>query len=89
MSDEPILKLYAVAFLAKREDDGGTTLRVKPGVVLAFSEDEALREGMGGAFAAIPESEGWKEHQVILTEVPSNLRLGAYELTWHAEKDHT
>ena len=89
MSDGSTLKLYAVAFLAWREVDGESTLRVKPGVVLASSEDEALREGMGGALAAIPESEGWKEHQVILTEIPSNLKLGDYHVTWHAEKDRT
>lgn len=87
MTDESTVKLYAASFLAWREVDDRTTLRVKTGVVLGSSEEEAHREGMGGAFAALPESEGWKDHQVTLTELPNSLVLGSYRVTWRVEKN--
>jgi hypothetical protein len=86
MTEEPTVKLYSAAFLAWHETDGQPTLRVKVGVVLASSEEEAHKEGLGGAFAVLPESEGWRDHQVILTELPDNLTLGDYHVTWRADK---
>jgi len=83
---EPTVKIYSASFMARHEVDGHTTIRVKPGIVLGSSEEEAYREGMGGAFAALPESEGWIDHQVILTEIPDSLVLGTYHVTWRAEK---
>jgi len=88
MAEAPTVKLYSASFIARREEvDGHITLRIKPGIVLGASEEEAHREGMGGAFAALPESEGWIDHQVILTELPNSLSLGNYRVTWHVEKN--
>jgi hypothetical protein len=83
---EPTVKLYAAAFLAWREENGQPTVRIKPGIVLAASDDEAHTEGMGGAFAALPESEGWGQHEVVFTELPKSLVLGNYDVTWEAIK---
>jgi hypothetical protein len=87
MTEEQTVKLYAASFMARREEaNGHTTLRIRPGIVLGSSEEEAHREGMGGAFAALPESEGWTDHQVILTELPNSLELGEYLVTLRADK---
>jgi hypothetical protein len=87
MSDEQPVKLYAAAFLARREIEGQPILRVKAGLVIAFSDDDAHRDGMEGAREAFPESEDWKEHEVILTEIPRSLELGDYLVKWDAARE--
>ena len=83
---EPTVKIYSASFMARREVDGQPTIRVKPGLVIGFSEEEAYRDGMEGALVALPVSEGWADHQVILTEIPSSLTLGNYDVAWQAKK---
>lgn len=61
--------IYAVSYLACR--DG--VVRVTPGIVLAFSEDEAQNNSRTAAFMALPESDGWKDHQVIVAEIPAEI----------------
>jgi len=84
MADEPIVKLYAAAFLAYREVNSQLTLRVKAGLVIALSDDDAYRDGMAGAQGVFPESDDWKAHEVILTEIPRKLGLGHYLVKWDA-----
>ena len=59
--------LYAVSYLACRDD----VVRATPGIVLAFSKDEAQSKGASAALLALPESDGWKEHQVVVAEIPA------------------
>ena len=87
MSEEPTVKLYSAAFMARHEIDGQPIVRVRAGVVIAFSTDDAHRDGMEGAQQAFPESEGWKEHEVILAEIPRSLGLGHYRVTWDAVRN--
>jgi len=87
MSDEPTVKLYSAAFMARREINGQPILRVKAGLVIAFSDDDARRDGMEGAREAFPEAEDWKEHEAILTEIPRSLGLGDYRVTWDAVRN--
>jgi hypothetical protein len=86
MSSTSSVKIYAASFVAQRENQGLIISRVTSGIVLGSSEEEAYREGMGGAFAALPESEGWTDHQVILAEIPNELTLGSYRVMWRADK---
>jgi hypothetical protein len=46
-----------------------------------MSQDHARR--------VYPEAEGWKDHQVIWTEVPREIIFGPYRLTWEAEDTRT
>ncbi len=85
MSDESKVKLYAASFVAYREVNGQLTLRVKAGLVIAFSDDDAQRDGMEGARSVFPEAEDWKAHEVTLTEIPRDLSLGHYHVKWDAE----
>jgi hypothetical protein len=83
MSDEP--KIFAASFLAWRDEDGQSVVRIVPGVVIAFSLEEAQHDGMDGAYAALPDSDGWKEHQVIVGELPKRMVLGLYRVSWQTE----
>jgi len=87
MSEEPTVKLYSAAFMARREADGQPILRVKAGLVIALSDDDAHRDGMEGAREAFPVADDWKEHEVILTEIPRGLGLGDYLVTWDAVRN--
>ena len=86
MTDERTVKFYTAAFSAWRESDGQVTIQTTPAIVLAFSDEDAKRQGMDGAFAAFPTSEGWRDHQVIYTEIPKELTFEGYRLTWRVDK---
>ena len=87
MSEESTVKLYAATFMARREVDGQPIVRVRAGLVIALSEGDAHRDGMEGAREAFPETEGWNEHEVILSEIPRSLGLGDYLVTWDAVRN--
>ena len=80
------MKLYTITLLAWRHEDDEYRLRVKPGIVLATSHDDAIARGLAACKAsAYPASEGWGNHQVVAAEVPSPLELDGYTLTWQVE----
>jgi hypothetical protein len=76
------MNLYSVAFSAQREVNNDLVIQVTAGIIIASSDAEAEREGLGGAFAVFPESDGWKNHQVTHAAIPNNLRLHNHRLEW-------
>jgi len=72
------MNVYTATYLARC----GEILRIKPGIVLGTSEEDAQSQGMGGALVALPIDEGWTDHQVILALIPSQMTIGGYLLEW-------
>lgn len=79
------MKLHAMGIMAWQLVDGEQRLRIRPGIVLATDEDDAIRRSLEAAFVAFPENDGWSGHQAIAVEVPSRIDLESYRLTWQIE----
>lgn len=75
------MNLYAMTFMGQHND----TLRIKPGIVLATDEADAIVRGIAAATVDMPESDGWSDHRVIVVAIPPQLALEGYQLTWHIE----
>jgi hypothetical protein len=84
MTEERTPILYSAAFFAWREENGQPTIHIKPGIVIAFTVEDAQRDGMEGAFVAFPPSDNWTGQGVTLTELPNNIELGHYHVSWQA-----
>lgn len=77
------MNLYTVALMARRDD----ILRVKPGIVIAESDEIAEQSGNYAATIAFPESEGWYDWQVVIDEIPSPMHFEGHTLTWQVTHD--
>lgn len=74
------MQLYVASFLAWNKKD--SLFQIHPGIILATSDDDAIKRGRPAALLALPEADGWTNHQVIVTGVPTPLDLEEYRLTW-------
>lgn len=72
------MKLYAVTMIAQR----GSDLRIKPGIGLAISDEDAHERGRQAAFVALPTDEGFTDHQIVCVAIPQHLELEGYCLDW-------
>lgn len=64
------MKLWAIAMVALRANDGVIMNSVCAGGVLKQTEGDAIGEGYIMAMKRWPPSEGWSNHGVAVCEVP-------------------
>ena len=87
MSDEPTLKLYALAIVATRTVDNQTAIGVQSALALlpdGAHVEEASRQAAQDIF---PESDDWTNHYATATEIKQGFPLEPYHLIWRLEKD--
>lgn len=81
------MKLYTLALAAWRiKADDQIDLRIQNMVGLMVGELELEQEGLRLARQLFPESEGWREHYVIPTEIPQGMQIGSFRLAWQTEE---
>lgn len=59
-------------------------MRAMPGIVLARGDDDAINRGLAAAREAMPEEDGWRDYDVVIQEIPDQIDLGEWRLTWSA-----
>ena len=76
------MNVYTAALMAWRAVDGEQILRIKPGIVLATSDDDAQQRMLAAAAVAFPAAEGFTDHQVVCVELPPRIELEGYWVEW-------
>jgi hypothetical protein len=86
MTEEPTLKLYALAVAALRTADNQTAIGIQS-VVALLPEGIAVSEaGLQVARDIFPVAEGWGGHHVNATEITQGFPLDPYRLIWRPER---
>ncbi len=75
-----IPKLYILSMYAENAKSGNTESQHAPGVVIAFSEDEAKQLGFEQAHEKWPRGAGWLSHNVTAIEVEREIITKAAKL---------
>lgn len=76
------MKVYALTLMAWCIVNDEYLLRIKPGIMLALSDDDAKERGLSAAAEALPIADGFTDHQVVFVELPSHIDLEGYQLEW-------
>jgi len=87
MTEEPTLKFYAVAIAALRTGGDQTAIGVQSAVALLPEGVTIGDAGLAAARSFFPEAEGWSGHHVTATEIPRELTIEPYTITWREKNE--
>jgi hypothetical protein len=85
MTDEPIMKLYALSIAAMQSGER-TAVGVNTLVALLPEGVSAEEAGIQVARDVFPEKDGWSNHYATAAEITQGFPLEPYRLIWHLEK---
>jgi len=86
MSEEPEIKLYALAVAAIQKSETPSAIGIQI-VIAALQEGLSIEEaGLQVARDIFPELLGWADHYATPVEITQGFSLEPYRLTWKLEK---
>jgi hypothetical protein len=82
-----LMKLYSVAFTARRVIEDQIEIRINPLLIIQETQEAAFQEGSQIAASMFPLSEGWLDHQMVWLEIEQGMFFDdGRRLTWQLEE---
>ena len=86
MTQEPKTRLFAVTITAARtRDDGTPEVGLQNIVGLLVGDTDILEAWKEHARAVYPDTDKWRDHQAVWTEIDQGMMFGPLRLTWQVE----
>jgi hypothetical protein len=79
-------RLFSMTLSAERTKNDQPEVTLQNVVSLLVGNVSVEQIALDHARALFPESEGWRDHRVVLAEIQQNMMFGPYRLTWDVEE---